>query len=88
MSDFLEFRTMVVPNVIRALWLLATVVCVGMALLVSVANPGGMGPLPGLFLLFVGPVVLRIVAELVMLLFRIYEVLVEIRDMLAESGRA
>lgn len=80
MHDIVEFRTFLIPQIIRALWLLGTVLCVALGPLAILANPGGEGVVAGLLLMTVGPVALRIAAELHMILFRIYEVLCELRD--------
>lgn len=74
-GDFFSFRTMITPIIIQVIFWLGVVGCVIMGL---GAVMGGRG-LYGLVLIVVGPIVVRIECELLILLFRIHDALQEIR---------
>jgi len=73
--DFLMFRRMVITTLIRVLFIVALVVCaIGFLISVFTANWGS-----ALAFLFVGPLVARIYAELIILPFVINDTLADIR---------
>lgn len=90
MKDFLAFRTMLTPVIIQIVfWLGAAIsVIAGLAYLVSgysAQYSGGQQVLIGLLLLFVGPVVVRLYCEVLIIFFRINETLTEIRNVMIEE---
>jgi predicted Zn finger-like uncharacterized protein len=92
--DFLLFRRMIAPIVIQVLFWIGLLICVIMAgfqvisgILLATGKSGSpwlavLGIFGGLVILTVGPFVVRLYAELLILSFRIYETLTEIRDRL------
>ena len=74
-GDFLSFRKMITPVIIQVVFWLGVVGCVltGLGALL-----GGQG-LYGLGLIVIGPIVVRIECELLILLFRMHDALQEIK---------
>ena len=78
--DFLMFRRMVIPTLIRVLFIIALVVCaVGCLVSLFTANWGS-----ALAFVFIGPLVARIYAELIILLFVINDTLADIRKAITD----
>ena len=83
MSDdlkaFLTFRRMITPVLIQIVYWILTVIAVigGLVLLVSGDGDERWG---GLALLILGPIAVRLYAEIFMVIFRINETLTDIRD--------
>jgi len=78
--DFLMFRRMVIPTLIRVLFIIALVVCaVGFLVSLFTANWGS-----ALAFVFIGPLVARIYAELIILLFVINDTLADIRKAITD----
>ena len=75
MSDYLSFRRMITPVFIQAIFWIAVVVLV-IAGVVRLAD-GDVGA--GIFLLVVGPLLARIYAEILLVVFRINENVAAIR---------
>jgi hypothetical protein len=78
MNEFLSFRKMITPAIIQIIFwigILAVLIAGIMQMLL-----GGIGLLTGLVTWVVGAVMVRIYCELLILMFRIYDVLKEIRD--------
>ena len=79
MGDFLAFRKMITPAVIQIFFWLGVVVCViaGLAILSNSEVLAAASPVPptltAVLVLVVGPLIVRIYCELLMVLFRIYE---------------
>lgn len=93
MKEFLTFRKMITPIVVQIIFWIGIVVSVigGISLIGSgAAGYGAYGMygeiiattrvLSGLLLLFLGPLVIRIYCELLILFFRMNETLTEIRN--------
>ena len=78
MKDFLSFKTMITPIVVQVAFWLGVVACVIAALVNLFTNLGN-----GIFswlvmtiiILVLGPIVVRVYCELLIILFRIYEAL-------------
>jgi hypothetical protein len=84
-SDFVDFRLMIVPRLIQVLFWIGVVLCVigGAASLYRGSQArSGFELLAGLLTLFLGPVMVRIWAEFVILFFRMNETLTEIKHSL------
>ena len=78
--DFLMFRRMIIPILIRILFVVALVVCViGFLVNVVQSNIGA-----ALAILIVGPLVARIYCELIILLFVINDTLADMHRTMAE----
>lgn len=79
MGDFLAFRKMITPAVIQIFFWLGVIICViaGLAILGNGETLAAFSPVPptltAVLVLVVGPLIVRIYCELLMVLFRIYE---------------
>ena len=79
MGDFLAFRKMITPAVIQIFFWLGVIVCVvaGLGILSNSDMLAAASPVPptltAVLVLVVGPLLVRIYCELLMVLFRIYE---------------
>jgi len=81
MNDFLLYRTMVTSWVICVISyvIMAISVIGGLALLVT--GETNIERLTGLLVVFMGPLVIRIYAELLIVIFRIHDTLREIKQL-------
>lgn len=87
-ADFFLFRTLIAPWVIIVLYWLGVVASVVAGLVIMAlglfsgrgAMPMVFGLLAGLAYMLVVPVLLRINFEFIIVVFRIYDILIEIRD--------
>ena len=88
MRDFLAFRTMVTPVIIQVVFWIGAGLCilVGITFILLGVGQYGGGPkvLQGLGLLFLGPLLVRIYCEILIIFFRINETLTEIKHGLQE----
>ena len=79
MGDFLAFRKMITPAVIQIIFWLGVIGCIigGLGLLSGGDSMAMVSPVSptvlGILVLTVGPLVIRVYCELLMVLFRIYE---------------
>lgn len=79
MGDFLAFRKMITPAVIQIFFWLGVIACVsaGLGILANGDRLAAASPVPptliAILVLVVGPLIVRIYSELLMVLFRIYE---------------
>jgi hypothetical protein len=90
MDDYLTFRKMITPVIIQVLFWLGVVGVVVASLFQIVRGilpnyGGGAMVLRGLVILIVGPLLVRVYCELLILLFRMNETLTEIRDALKKK---
>ena len=83
MQDFLSFRKMITPTLAIVLFWVGVVVCVVMG--IAFLTAGGAGLHAGLALLLLGPLLVRVYCEILVLVFRVYEVLVDIRGNTGKS---
>ena len=84
LSDFIKFKKMITPLIIQILfWVGAVFSIVGglITMATSFGRYGGGGAqiLGGLLIVVLGPVIVRIYCELLILLFRMNETLTEIK---------
>ncbi|MBU0722779.1 DUF4282 domain-containing protein [Patescibacteria group bacterium] len=80
MRDFLTFRKMITPLVIQILFWVGIVTSVFSGIFLIVTADGGVFVLQGIFLLLLGPLIVRIYCEVLIIFFRINENLVEIKN--------
>ena len=78
MGDFLAFRRMVTPAIIQIIFWIGVAICIiaGLVAIVggsALPGAGGSGALYGLVVLVVGPILVRVYCELLIVLFRIYD---------------
>ena len=85
-KEFWSFRTMITPVFIQVLFWIGVGMCVllGLAGIIGGASSdyggGGRQVLGGVLTILVGPILVRVYCELILVAFRIYDVLIEIRD--------
>lgn len=80
MGAFLTFRKMITPLVIEIIFWILVVLCVILGVIAIASGQGVNGAITGLVLIFLGPLFVRMYCELTILMFRVYDVLCEIRD--------
>ena len=90
MDDFIKFRKMITPIVIQVLFWVGAVVAVLFGLGTMATSFGRYGGgavafLGGLLIMILGPVLVRIYCELLILFFRMNETLTEIKNGLAKK---
>ena len=79
-GEILTFRKMITPTIIQIIFWLGVVGCLISGLGMMVSLPMGLGVIPGLLILVLGTIGVRIWCELIVLAFRIYDVLNEIKE--------
>ncbi len=84
MNDFLTFRRMVTPVIIQILYWILTLAAI-VAGVVLLSREEGDAKAVGLGVLVMGPLVLRIYAEMLLVVFRINETLTEIKNLKSRS---
>lgn len=84
MEDFFSFKKMVTPAIIKILFVVGAILTVLAGLSMVVAgvstSAGGVLVLVGLLYVVLGPIIVRIYCEILILFFRIYETLLEIKN--------
>ncbi len=75
MNDYLTFKKFIVPVIIQALFWVGVAICV-IAGLVGLVR----GQIAGVIILVLGPVAVRIYAELIILAFKMFEAMREIAE--------
>jgi hypothetical protein len=91
MRDFFAFRKMITPAVIQIIFWLGVSICVvtGIGLISSSFHSPLFSQakfITGLLMVIVGPIVIRIVCELQIVIFRIGDTLIEIRNNIVANG--
>jgi Domain of unknown function (DUF4282) len=79
MNDFLRFETMITPVLIQVLFWLVVIACVITGIL-AIAYGDERDVVIGLGFIFLGPILARIYAEILIVIFRINDHLRQIRD--------
>jgi len=85
-NDFLKFKKMMTPIIIQILFWIGVAVCViaGIIEIVSGINTpyggGGGVVFMGILLLLLGPILVRVWCELMLVLFSIYDTLVKMKN--------
>ncbi len=87
MQEYLAFRKMITPVAIQIIFWIGVVACliVGLVNIVGGASApygGGTTVLTGILMILLGPVLVRIYCELLIVVFRILDTLGEIKDKL------
>jgi len=89
MEDFIKFRKMITPLIIKILFWVGVAVTVIGALIMMIGSfftrGGAIQFLGGLIFLVVGPVMVRINCEILILFFRMNETLTDIKELLASK---
>ena len=89
LKDFLSFRKMITPVIIQVLFWVGVAGNVIFALFIMVSSLtsyiDAAGFFGGLLLLVIGPVMVRVYCELLILLFRMNETLTEIKNGLSKK---
>ena len=71
--DFVMFRTMITPGLITVIWVIGFVlITIGSILSIGSTESVGVGILVALAVWFIGNIYLRVILELMIVLFRIY----------------
>jgi len=78
-NEFLSFRKMITPVLIQVIFWL-TSAAVAIALIASGAQQGGAAILVALVMIPIAILMIRVYCEVLIVLFRIYDTLVEIRN--------
>jgi hypothetical protein len=79
LRDFLTFRRMITPLLIQALfWILSAIVMIIGVVLLIVGDGSGQR-VAGFWMIFLGPLAVRVYLEIFMVAFRINETLTDIR---------
>jgi len=71
MGDFFRFETMITPIMIQVLFWLAVLLCVIVGIIMLISADEMSARLGGLMLLLLGPIGVRIYAEILIVVFRI-----------------
>lgn len=85
MRDFFAFRTMITPVIIQILFWVGVALCLlfGFGLMaLGYQVYGSNAPVWGLVMIILGPVVVRIYCEILIIFFRINDTLTEIKHIL------
>ncbi len=80
MNDYLSFKKMITPLIIQIAFWIGVLVSVVMGFVTM----GEQGFLPGLFLIILGPLAVRIYCELIIIIFSINETLRETHNLLRD----
>ena len=89
LKNVLFFERMLTPKIITFVYWVSLLGCViGAFIVMGMSSRSGFGgPLPGLLILIVGPVGVRIWCELLIVLFKINDHLRDLRDDARSQGR-
>ncbi len=87
MEDFLKFKKMITPVIIQILFWIGVGVSVVMGLIsivggANASHGGGAMVLAGILWVFLGPIVVRIYCELLIVVFSINDSLTEVKNLL------
>ena len=79
-KDFLTFRRMVTPIILQAIfWVLTAIVMIG-GLAMLIFGDGAFERAGGFIAFILGPLIVRVYAEILIVVFRMNETLTEIRN--------
>ena len=77
MSYFLSFRTMITPGIMKVLCYLGMIICVVVG---GAMAAGGVDDIGGIGIVILGPIVVRIYSELMIVIFEIHGELKKMND--------
>lgn len=77
-KTFLNFDKMITPTIIKIIFYAALVISVLIGL--SIMSRGGFFSIVGLIVIIISPLIVRVQCELLIVLFKIYEVLLGIKQ--------
>ena len=83
MKDFLTFKKMIAPVVIQSAFWLGVLGCVisGLLIIFAPSNTADLNQrIGGVFLILIGPIGVRVWCELLIVIFKIHESLLEIKN--------
>lgn len=80
MDDFFSFRRMITPTIIRILFWVGIFGSIIGGIYLIVVSEGAAARIAGIFWIILGPLVSRVICELFILQFRIYETLTDIKN--------
>ena len=92
MEDFLKFKKMITPVIIQIVFWIGVVVSVVMGLIsivggANASRGGGAMVLAGILWIFLGPIVVRIYCEILIVIFSINDTLTETKNLLKQRGQ-
>jgi len=90
MEDFLNFKKMLTPLIIKILFWVGVVICVlaGIASMINGAQTqygGGKAVFVGMLLVVLGPVIVRIYCELLIVIFSVNDTLTDIKNLMEDK---
>jgi hypothetical protein len=90
MIDFLNFKKMITPAIVRILFFLAVIACVFfvvVAIISVIKGPhrGGMEIFIGLIIAIMGPIMIRIACKIIIVIFSIHDNLIETKNLLNKA---
>ena len=83
MKDFLLFRRMLTPIIIQILFWLGVIIC----LITGISQMIHRNWINGLEIFFLGPIMVRVLAEFFILFFRMNETLTDIKNITAAKAK-
>ncbi|MDE2822666.1 MAG: DUF4282 domain-containing protein, partial [Chloroflexota bacterium] len=84
MNDFLTFRRWITPFIVQVLFWLGTLAAIAMGLTMLIRGDEGLVRGMGFAILVLGPLVLRIYSEMVLVAFRVNDRLIDVNRTLVE----
>ena len=92
MKDFLTFRRMVVPAVVKIFFWVGVAACLIIGIAVMIMGKWFPQPsqaiLGGLLIILFGPLMVRLACEGIIIIFRIHDTLTEIKPLMAKDKAA
>ena len=88
LGDYLSFKRMITPKIVNFFFWVGTVISIVIGLgmfIVSLVNFNSTGILSGFFTILIGPLLLRIYSELLIVFFRMNETLTDIAKLLEQK---
>lgn len=82
MKDFLNFRTFITPFIVKILFWLIVLVCWGMGIYDLIQHKYGLG----IELIVLGPIIFRIMAEFILVIFKIEKHLSDLNQPCGHEG--
>jgi len=80
MDDFFSFKRMITPVIIRILFWIGILGSILGGITLILVSEGAAGRVAGILWIILGPLFSRVICELLILQFRIYEILTDIKN--------